>query len=347
MKIKSWGRITSVYIGTTVGAGFASGQEIVQFFSIYGYKGIFGILIATILFSIIGGVVLNRVYTKRISSYEDFIIPLFGARTGKGIEIIITVFLFTSFCVMLAGSGAIFFQQFKVSYNIGIYVMSICALLTFMFSIKGISAVNSVLVPLLLMGITSIGLLIILKEGLVFSNYNGAELTKTGNWFTSSILYVSYNSISAIVIMTSLLPIIPSREAGIKGGIMGGIGLGVLALFIIVPTLILYTDISNLEIPMLKIASNLGRKEGIIYTLVLWCSMFTTAIASGFGCVKRLSYFFKINQRMTAIIFCIITMPLAKIGFSNLVSNLYPLFGYLGFFMVTFILGNLIIKRAI
>ncbi|MTI46204.1 YkvI family membrane protein [Sporosalibacterium faouarense] len=347
MESKGWGKIASVYIGTIIGAGFASGQEIVQFFSIYGYRGIFGLIIATILFSSIGAIVLNRVYKNKIEGYEEFLLPLFGRRLGKGIELIITLFLFTSFCVMLAGSGAIFHQQFHISYNVGIYIMSICALLTFMFSVKGITTVNSILVPLLLIGITTMGVMVILREGVVFSNYNGAEITKTGNWITSSILYVSYNSISAIVIMTSLLPIIHTRNAAIKGGIMGGLGLGLLALFIIIPTLILYTDICKLEIPMLKIAGSLGKNGSIIYTLILWCSMFTTAVANGFGFVRRASSFLNTNQRLLAVVFCIVSIPLAKLGFANLVTNLYPIFGYIGSFMLFIIIGNFILRRLI
>lgn len=344
MKDRGWIRLASVYIGTIIGAGFASGQEMVQFFGVYGYKSLFGIIITTVLFSTVGAVVLNRVYSKKIKGYEEFIIPFFGRSIGKIIEIVITMFLLTGFCVMLAGSGAVFNQQFNLSYNVGIYIMSICTLLTFMFSVRGISTVNSILVPLLLVGIVSIGVMIILKEGLVFSNYYGAKYTKTGNWITSSILYVSYNSISAIVIMTSMLPIITSKKAAIKGGIMGGIGLGILAIFILIPVLILFTDVYNLEIPMLKITSKLGNKGSNIYSMILWLSMLTTAIASGFGCIRRLSTYFGTNQKLIAIMFCILTIPLARIGFSNLVTTLYPLFGYLGFFMIMIIMGNFIIR---
>ncbi len=345
MKTNGWGKLACIYIGTVIGAGFASGQEIIHFFSIFGFKGIWGIGIATVLFSAIGAIVLHRVYNRKIKGYEDFIFPIFGKRLGKVIEIIITLFLLTGFCVMLAGSGAIFSQQFKLSYNIGIYLMSIMTFLTFMFSVRGISIVNSVLVPILIIGIATVGVMVILKEGFTYSNYDGASITNTGNWITSSVLYVSYNSISAIVIMTSLLAIIPNRKTAIKGGIVGGFGLGFLALFILIPTLIKYTDIQGLEIPMIKIAEVLGNQGGLLYSFVLWFSMFTTAISNGYGCIKRLSHLLKVKQNLMACMFCTLTMPLAKIGFANLVSTLYPLFGYLGLFMIISIIGNFLIKR--
>ena len=345
MKTGGWGRLASIYIGTVIGAGFASGQEIIHFFAIFGIKGIWGIGIATVSFSVIGAIVLLSVYNRKIKGYEDLIFPIFGKNLGKVIEIVITLFLLTGFCVMLAGSGAIFSQQFNLSYNVGIYIMSIATFLTFIFSVKGISIVNIVLVPILLIGIVSVGSMVILKEGLIFSNYEGASITNTGNWLTSAILYVSYNSIAAIVMMTSLLTIIPNKRTAIKGGLLGGLGLGLLAVFILIPTLIKYTDIQGLEIPMIKVAEVMGSKGGILYSFVLWFSMFTTAIANGYGCIKRLAYLFDTKLNIIACVFCICTIPLAKIGFTNLVSTLYPLFGYFGLFMIISIIGNFLIKQ--
>ncbi len=346
MKRRGWKELSSIYIGTVIGAGFASGKEIIQFFSIFGYKGLFGLFLASTLFSIVGAVVLHRVYTYKIKNYEELITPIFGVRISRIIDIIVTLFLLIGFCVMLAGSGAIFKQEFNFSFNIGIYIMSIASLLTFMFSVKGVSVINTLLVPLLLIGITLIGLIVVFKEGLIFSNYQGTEITRTGNWVTSAVLYVSYNSICVIVIMSSLLSIIPSKKAAIKGGIMGGLGLGILASFILLTTLIFYSDIYKLEIPMIGIACKLGRWASYSYAVILWCSMFTTAISSGFGCIIRLTYIFKTNQKLIAFLFCFATMPLAKIGFTKLVSVFYPIFGYVGFLMLLFIIGNIVIKQG-
>ncbi|AOV07472.1 hypothetical protein BI350_07910 [Sporosarcina ureilytica] len=47
-------QIGGAFIGVIVGAGFASGQEILQFFSSFGLIGIAGALVATGLFAFIG-----------------------------------------------------------------------------------------------------------------------------------------------------------------------------------------------------------------------------------------------------------------------------------------------------
>ncbi len=57
--------------------------------------------------------------------------------------------------------------------------------------------------------------------------------------------------------------------------------------------------------------------------------MFTTALAQGFGFINRLREGrYKI---LFTILFCISAIPLAKLGFSNLVGVIYPIFGFIGF----------------
>lgn len=339
-------KIACVYIGTAIGAGFASGQEIMQFFGVYGYKGIIGVILASFLFSLLGVIILLRVKIKRINNYDELILPLFGTTFGKFLGIVVTIFLFTGYSIMLSGGGAVLNQQFHISYNTGVYIMVLLTFLTFIFSIKGLSSVNSLLVPVIIVGIILTSIFVILKQGMEFSNFNGATITKTGNFVTSSLLYVSYNSITLIVVMASLLPIIKSKKSAIKGGLLGGIGLGVLALFILIPTLILYTDINNLEVPMLKISENIGNKGVYIYGIILLCAMFTTAIANGFGFIQRIKNTLKINELLVSILFCMVSLPMAKIGFSELVNIFYPIFGYLGLFMIVFIIIYFLINKA-
>ncbi|KPU26575.1 hypothetical protein TR13x_09520 [Caloranaerobacter sp. TR13] len=345
MKSGKWITLSFIYIGTVIGAGFASGQEIIKFFGVFGIKGLLGIIVSGILFCIIGIIILVSVYKNDLSGYQEFLISIFGDKLSTILEALILFFLFGGYCVMLAGSGAIFLEQFHLPYNIGIFIMGIATLITFLFSIKGISVVNEIIVPLLLVGITILSILVISKEGLVFSNYNGAEISITGNWLTSSILYVSYNCIPVLVVMSTLSSIIPNKVEAIKGGLFGGLGLGILSAFILVPLLILYTDVFGLEIPMLKMAEYLGKNGKTIYSLILWCAMFTTAIANGFGCIRRVSKITMIDERLFSIFFVFLTIPMAKVGFSKLISILYPLYGIIGVPILVSIILSFILKK--
>ena len=58
---KNWIKIASIYVGTVIGAGFASGREIIEFFGVYGLKGIVGIIISGFLFSVLGSLLLIKI----------------------------------------------------------------------------------------------------------------------------------------------------------------------------------------------------------------------------------------------------------------------------------------------
>jgi uncharacterized membrane protein YkvI len=66
-------KIAFAYIGTVVGAGFASGQEIMRFFTVYGIYSIWPILIAASLFIFIGTKILRLGSKLNSQSYKAII----------------------------------------------------------------------------------------------------------------------------------------------------------------------------------------------------------------------------------------------------------------------------------
>lgn len=87
---KNWIKIAFIYVGTVIGAGFASGREIIEFFAVYGLKGSWGIFISCILFAFIGGVLLVKVYNNKIESFNELSNELFGNKIGCIVNIIIS-----------------------------------------------------------------------------------------------------------------------------------------------------------------------------------------------------------------------------------------------------------------
>ncbi|MBC8590402.1 hypothetical protein [Wansuia hejianensis] len=333
---KNWLKIASIYVGTVIGAGFASGREIMEFFGVYGTKGIWGIYIAGGLFAIVGSLLLLKIYNNRINSIDGLVESLFGKKFGVVIDILIIISLYTGFSIMVAGSGAVFKEQLGFSFNIGIIFMIICSFIVFLFSLEGLSFINSILVPLIIIGILFTAYYIGDQEGYNFSDLSGTNLTKKGTFLTSALLYFGSNSLIIIVVFSSLLPMIDNKKTAILGGFTGGIILYFLGISILYSMLLYYNEVSHLDIPMLKICENIGETYRKLYGVILWISMFTTALANGFGFVNRVSK--GKNKVLVSALFCISSIPLAKLGFANLVGVIYPIFGAIGFTMMVLIL---------
>ncbi|MBU5676316.1 hypothetical protein KQI88_07795 [Alkaliphilus sp. MSJ-5] len=345
--------LASVYIGTVIGAGFASGQEIFQFFGKYGWQGILGVIIVTILFSLLGVLVLNSIYTKKIKSFKQFSTGYFGKAFFTIINILLTFLLFTSYVVMLSGSGAVFYEHFQIQYIYGIIIMAIITFFVFIFGVRGIANANKVIVPFLVFIILWIGLNVIYKNQMVFSNFYTApfksnnifsdvsslkyilvQLIHKSNWLWSAIVYFCYNTIGSIVVMCSLYPLIYDKKAAKLGGLLGGLVLGILAMIILLSLMVLYTSVIGLEVPMVTVASTLGDLWKTLYSFVLLLAMFTTAIANGYGCILGIANLTRINEKFISIIVCVISVPLAMVGFKKLVTFFYPLFGYIGMLFI-------------
>ncbi|WP_353097348.1 hypothetical protein [Tissierella praeacuta] len=333
---KKWMRISSIYVGTVIGAGFASGREIIEFFGVYGIKGVFGLIISGILFSLIGALLLLKIFNNKINGFEELICKLFGRKFGLILNSIMTIFLYTGFSVMVAGSGAIFKEELGLSFNFGIIVMIVMSFIVFLFSLEGLSFINSLLVPLLVIGIVFTSIYLNLKEGYYLSNVNGVDLTLKGNFLTSSLLYLGSNSLIIITVFSSLLPLIDSKKTAILGGMSGGIILLILGLSILSSMLVYYDEVATMDIPMLRICNYIGKGYSKFYSIILWAAMFTTALANGFSVINKVSK--SKYKNLIIILFCLLSIPLAKFGFSNLVAILYPISGVIGFVLLLFIL---------
>jgi len=328
-------KIASIYVGTVIGAGFASGIEIVEFFGVYGIKGILGMVISGLLFSMVGSLLLIKMYNNRIGSLRHLSEKIFKDKFWIIFDTIIGFSLYTGYSVMISASGAIFEQELSLSYDIGILFMVIATFIVFLFNLKGLSFISTLLVPLLIVGILFTSIYVNTNQAYNLSNVKGVSLTGNGNFITSAFLYFGSNSLIIIIVFSSLLPLIKDKKTAILGGTVGGVILFMLGLSILISTLIYYNEVAYLDIPMLKICDHIGIGYRKIYAIILWIAVFTTAVANGFGFMNRVT---SSRRLLYTGIFCISAIPLAKFGFGNLVSTIYPIFGFIGVGMMFFIL---------
>ena len=98
-------------------------------------------------------------------------------------------------------------------------------------------------------------------------------------------------------------------------------------------------NIENLEMPAVYVVSNMLKILEYIYGFIILGSIFTTTISLGVSFLQNISKNKK-SYTQTALIMCITSVIISKIGFSNLVNMLYPIFGYLGILQIWKILKN-------
>ena len=346
--MKSILKVVFVIIGTIIGAGFASGQEIWLFFNQYGNWGIAGIIVSTFLSGFLIYKVFCILQKEDINTYTELLKKIsHGEVVNKAISIIISLFLLISFYIMIAGMSAYFYQEFGLSTLFYSIAMSVFCYFTLQRNIKGIVIVNSVLIPCLILFILYLGFQNLDFSIDYFATQQSAD-SYSWNWLLSSILYASYNSIILIPILVELKEYINTKSKAKIVGILCTIILSFVGICLF--CLLLKNPIAyKFELPMIEIVKEFGGIYPYFYGGVVVVAIFTSAISAGYGFLQNQvakKEFTKGNvkkreekyyQKLLLLV-CISAPIVANFGFSNLVNILYPVFGILGLAQIIFLI---------
>ncbi len=341
-------QVTTVFIGTIVGAGLASGQEITQFFSTYGLMGFTGLLICCLIYMVTCTLIVDISQKYSLSSYTELITKVGGGYFGKLTELFTSFFLISGAAIILAGSGALIHQYFGVSKWLGIFIMAIVALAVLLNDTKGLIFVNSFIVPALVFTI-----ILIFTMYIIFFRHNislnsliraGEYKTYTfqGMWFLSTLLYAGFNILSFTGVLVPLSKDIKNKRNLIYGVFLGAIILTIISLMI---NLLLTCNIPNIfkyEIPLLYIANHFKGPLEVLLLIIIWCEMFSTEISDIYSVGKTMEKKYNIPYKKCVCIILAIAIPISQLGFKRLITILYPLFGLVS---VLFIIKIFIFKK--
>lgn len=319
-------QIAFTYIGTVVGAGFASGQEILQFFTVHGSVATWAILAAALLFIWLGVKVMLIAHDIQAYSYEDLNRHLFGEKAGRAISYIMLAVLFGITSVMLAGAGAVLNERFHVPYQIGLLLTLICAFFVIIRGVDAILAVNSVVVPFMLL-LTAVIVIAALKAPNADFWLSRAG---DGNWMRltfSPLLYTGFNLALAQAVLVPIGASIRERKHLIWGGIFGGAGIALMLLAGHIALSVEMPGIAQFEIPMAAIVARFAPAVQFLYVFLIYAEIFTTLIANGYGLALQLEQRVPFGRPMLVLMVLMSSYAVSQIGFGNLIGFLYPLFG--------------------
>ncbi|MUV37932.1 uncharacterized protein JNUCC1_01738 [Lentibacillus sp. JNUCC-1] len=313
-------------IGTTIGAGYASGQELWQFF---GHESGLAILLFAIFFSTSCIVIMLVSHEKRSTQYYPVLQMIVGKRMTRIYDIMIFIYLFTTTVVMIAGSGATA-QAFNFSYWTGIIVMVGALIVLFLNDINGLIAINRYILPLLLGGL----LYVLLKfthdqELMLFSHWH-----EQSNW-TAAFPFTALNILPLIAVLGAIGSKIKSKKEIMIAGIGSGLILGTIS-FIYNSSLIqISEELLLYEIPLFAILKHYSFHMLLLMSVLLWFAIFTTAASGIMGLVTRMANRVRLPLWLLVTGLLLAMLPLTMLGFSTLIGYIYPIYGLLNLYVLT------------
>ncbi|MCL6450572.1 MAG: hypothetical protein K6T75_04665 [Acetobacteraceae bacterium] len=316
--------VAALYVGSVVGAGFASGREVVQFFAVHGVWGLLGAGLAAVGFLAAGSLVLGAATRLGSASYRELLGRACGPRAAAAVELLLLAFSWAGLSVMLAGAGAAA-RQVGLPFALGAWGTLGAVWFCLRRRLSGVLAANRVLVPLLtaiLLPILCAGLARWLQAPPSASTPAAAPAaplpasplplapaaslpapTPPGwprfrpvllppspalglGWAASAVLYVGYNSLVALVALAPLGRTGCRRRAW-AGPAGAAAWLGGLLALECAATLALGPGAWR-DLPVALLAQRAGPVASALYLVALWCSLFTTALAFAWGLEARL-----------------------------------------------------------
>ena len=339
----NWKRVlilAGAVIAFTIGSGFATGQEIIQYYTAYGWQSILVILGFAVMFLYYNFNFAKAGAEQKFEHGNDVYKYFCGKYVGTFCDYYSTIFCYMSFWVMIGGAASTLNQEYGLPNWAG------AVILTILTTITVVGGLNSLVTVIQDAGNIPAGLEVI-RTGAYAGAAEGETIKNAGaNWFISAASYAGF----VLLWFASFTAALGSKnkKKDLNYGIVGGTVAVCVAI-----ALISFGQIANIntpledgsayvwnaDIPNLILAMKIWKPFSAIFAIVVFAGIYTTAVpllynpASRFA--KEGTSRFKILTVVLAVVGLIVGLFLP---FRTLVNVIYVLNGYVGAVLILFMI---------
>lgn len=319
------------FAGCFLGAGYVSGQELWQFFGSFGGKGFIGLLAAIVLLFAVGMIMIALNRKTGIDEADKLVVRKNIPAIRMAVTVLEIVFLFGVCTIMAAGVGALLNQLTGLPVWLGALIFTAAISVISLAGFSGMISAFSATVPILVVVTLIFGVVSVVNNGIHIPEAQAVSTNPLmGSWFVAAITFACYNIFGSIAMIAPLGNFIKDRKNAVAGMLLGAFLLLLIALSVLV-SVCSKPDVIKAELPMLKLALDISKPIGFVYGVLLLLAMFGTALSSLVAFVNMVS------QKVTAVsqrrklftaICGVVIFCCSLFGFGDLISVIYPLFGY-------------------
>ena len=360
----SWKRVVilaGAIIAFTIGSGFATGQEIIQYYTAYGAKGLLVILVFMIAFLYYNFNFAKAGAEQKFEKGNDVYKYFCGKYVGTFCDYYSTLFCYMSFFVMVGGASSTLRQEYGLPAWVGGAILTALAVITVVGGLNSMVDAIGAVGPVIVVLCIAIGLITLIRDGgdigsgldvIKNASYAGAANGETiknagSNWFISGVSYAGF----VLLWFASFTAALGSnnKKKELNYGIIGGTVAVCLAIAVV-----MFAQISNINTPMLGssdtfvwnadipnliLAAKIWKPFSAIFAIIVFAGIYTTAVpllynpASRFA--KEGTSQFKILTIVLGILGLIVGLFLP---FRVLVNIIYVLNGYVGGVLILFMI---------
>ncbi len=332
------------FVALLIGSGFATGQEVMQYFVSYGYWGLAGAAVVLVLFLYAGTEFMAVGHREKFKNGNDIYVYYGGKYIGRFYDYFSVVFIFMSFFIMLSGAGSTIEQYYGVEKNIGCTVMGVCVAFTVILGLGRIVQIIGKIGPIKAGLFIMIGLYAIIyhfgdiAEGNKIIPELGL-LKASPHWSFAALSYVGFCMLWLGAFLASLGKVSNSVKEAKLGAVFGALLFCVALVIVMFGLMSVVQQVAGAQVPSLFLAEAMHPHVATAFSVIIVLGVYSAAVPLLWTVVQRLA---KHGTRRYALL----TFGLSALGvviaiaipFAKLVNFVYVLNGYVGIFLLLLML---------
>jgi len=329
-------QFAGAFIAFLIGSGFATGQEVLQYFCAYGYKGIAGIAVIFLLFLYVGIDFITVGQREKFEKGSDIYKYYCGKYLGSFFDYFSILFIYMSFVVMIAGAGATIAEQYGLANSVGGILMGVLATVTVLLGLGKIVDVIGKIGPVIV--VLSIGLgasaLMANPTGLAEANIIIPTLDimqASTNWFFAAGSYVGFCMLWLAAFMAAMGATANSKKEAAYGAAGGAIGFSLAVLVLALGMLANIEEIASTMVPTLYLARSIHPVIATLFSIIVVAGIYTTSVPLLWSVSARFTVEKTSSFRILTVVLALIGVFVGlRVPFNKLVNIVYVINGYVG-----------------
>lgn len=332
-------RIMGAYVAWVMGSGFATGQEILQFFTSYGYLSFALVAINLAGFLVIGPAIVEAGQLHREDEDFNQFRYFCGKRAGAFYQWFVPLSMFAAMVILISGAGATLQEYYGFNHYVGALAMAVLAFIAYLAGFQRFVKVVSFIGPTIIAFTVLVGIVTVVRDfdGLTaVSRYEEVmeQSQPSRLWWMSGLLYISYNLTGGSMYYAALGKSAASHKEAVYGAVLGTCTLMLAILLMNTAILSNIGEVGSLGIPTLYLAKEISYGLGAVFSIILICGIFSACSAMLWTVSERFVKQGSAGSYVFAGCVSLVAFLLGLLPFAELIGAVYPYLGYIGLIYV-------------
>jgi len=330
-------KCSGAIVAYLIGSGFASGQEVMQFFTSYGpLWGGLGGLITLVLMTWGAGMVLQDARTLHLEDANRIFRHYCGSWLGTFFEWLSPLFLFGIYVIMLSGAGSLLSEYYGLPAVAGRILMLLLSLGTVLLGLERLTDILGFIGPLIILLVVTVGVLCICANpgGIPAAQALVQTLPMTRAtrfWWLSGITYATFCGFTLMPFLAGIGRLLKTDRESRASGMLGSGLFAATALVLSYGMLAWLDRLYDKAVPTVYMADILLPGAGVIFSVVMLAGIYTTAVPMLWSACNKLASDDKSPRfRLAAVVLAAVAFVGGRLPFGTLINIIYPYMGYFG-----------------